>query len=384
MGFLYFDQAASAFPKAPGTAEAVACMLMENAVNIGRGNYELSYALAETVMDIREHILHIFHANPDASVCFTSGATQALNQFLFGLLKNGDHVVTTSIEHNAVMRPLAALEKRGVAVSVVSCEDDGSLNPEKIRSAIRPDTKAVIATHASNVCGTVLPIDEIGRICKERDVYFAVDAAQTAGSYPINMKKMQIDFLSFPGHKGLRGPQGVGGFVIRKQLADALTPLIYGGTGSVSNSEIQPDFLPDKFESGTLPLPAIIGLGAAIHTLDDDAILSIRERELSLTRRFLSGVLAIPGIVPVGITDPESPKERVGVVSLYFKQADNALKAFELERDYGILTRVGLHCAPRAHKTLGTFPQGTIRFSFGPENTEDEVDQALAALKHIS
>lgn len=418
MNNIYLDNAATSFPKAPGVEDAVFSFLKNGAFNVGRGNYEASYSISGTVLETREMLLSLFHAPEDASVCFTSGATQAINQFLFGLLRPGDHIITSSVEHNAVMRPLHVLSEKGVSVTVVSCETDGTLIPEKVEEAILPNTKAVVMTCASNVSGTILPVGEVGQICESRGLFFAVDAAQAAGVIPLDMQALKIDYLAFPGHKGLLGPQGIGGFVVRKGLAESLTPLTFGGTGSLSDSEEQPDFLPDKFESGTLPLPAIMGLHAALLYLtgkkqvpasqsesvsineenpssesdpksiqnpcDPPAIARIRYHEQALTRRFLEGLANIPGIRVAGISDPERGADRVGVVSVEFLNMDNSIAAFALEQEEGIMTRVGLHCAPRAHKTLGTFPQGTVRFAFGMGNTEEEVDRTLSAIKAIS
>ena len=286
------------------------------------------------------------------------------------------------------MRPLHYLAEKGVQVTCVPCASDGSLDPAGVEEAILPNTKAVIMTHASNVCGTILPVAQVGAICREKGIRFAVDAAQTAGLLPIDMRAMGIDFLAVPGHKGLLGPQGVGAFVVSNELAEQMTPLTFGGTGSRSDSEEQPDFLPDRFESGTLPLPAIMGIHASLSYLiggescengDTSAIRRIREKEQALTARFIEGVSAMPHVKVAGIPEADF-RRRVGVVSLDFLHADNAIAAFTLEQEAGIMTRVGLHCAPRAHKTLGTFPQGTVRFSFGGENTEEEIDRALEAI----
>ena len=261
MDRIYFDNAATSFPKARGVGDAVKDLLDCGAFNIGRGGYENAYELSARVLEVRTRLKRLMHAPEDSTVCFTSGVTFALNQFLRGILRPGDHVIVSSVEHNAVMRPLHTLEQNGVAVSVAQCEPDGTLNPARVAECFRDSTRAVVCTHASNVCGTILPVEKIGALCRARNVWFAVDAAQTAGVYPIDMQAMNIDFLAFPGHKGFRGPQGVGGFIVREALARELTPLVEGGTGSRSDSEEQPDFLPDRFESGTLPLPAIIGLG---------------------------------------------------------------------------------------------------------------------------
>ena len=380
---IYFDNASSSFPKARGVGRAVGSMLESGAFNVGRGGYKSAYALSEQVLDTRERLKRLFCAPEDGEVCFTAGATQSINQFLKGTLCPRDHVVISSMEHNAVMRPLEGLRKTGVAVSVAQCATDGTLDPERVRACFQRNTKVVVCVHASNVCGTILPVGTIGKMCRERGIWFAVDAAQTAGTIPIDMQGMCIDFLAFPGHKGLRGPQGVGGFIIRKSLAAQMKPLIEGGTGSRSDSEEQPDFLPDKFESGTLPLPAIIGLRQALIVLEEDGIEESYRREMELTSRFLNGLEQLPQAKVAGISELSRISERLGVVSVDFSPFDNAMLAFELEQECGIMTRVGLHCAPRAHKTLGTFPRGTVRFSFGPENSLQEIDQCLQSIKFI-
>ena len=380
---IYFDNAATSFPKAPGVAEAVSAYLEGGAFNVGRGNYEASYDLSERILDLRENLLALFDAPHDARLCFTGGATAAVNQFLFGLLKPGDHIITSSMEHNAVMRPLHVLQKEGVKVTAVTCDAAGRLDPDAVEEAIRPETKAVILTCASNVCGTILPIGEVGRICRRHDVWFAVDAAQAAGVLPLSMKQLCVNFLAFPGHKGLLGPQGLGGFAVEEELAALLRPLTYGGTGSLSDREEQPDFLPDKFESGTLPLPAIMGLRASVDWLLSRPEGEIRRHEQNLTRRFLLGLKECPGVRVLGIDDPDETEDRVAVVSVDFLNMDNAAAAFMLEDACGVMTRVGLHCAPRAHQTLGTFSSGTVRFSFGWGNTEEEVDRVLESIRAI-
>ncbi len=382
MDTIYFDNAATSFPKAPSVGRAMADLIENGAFNISRGGYERSYELLGQVLDGRERLKRLFSAPKEACVCFTGGVTASVNQFLKGLLVPGDHVIVSSVEHNAVMRPLHTLTLAGVEVSAAKCAPDGTLDPETVRALFQRNTKAVLCTHASNVCGTVLPVGKIGALCRERGVWFAVDAAQTAGVLPIDMAGMCIDFLAFPGHKGLRGPQGVGGFVVLPSLAKVMRPVIEGGTGSRSDSEEQPEFLPDKFESGTLPIPAIIGLRQALLALENgtEAVL---EKEMALTAQFLEGLSGIPSVRVAGISDPAQFSRRLGVVSVDFSPADNAAVAYALEQEAGIMTRVGLHCAPRAHQTLGTFPQGTVRFSFGPENTADEVALCLGAIRMI-
>lgn len=383
MNLIYFDNAATSFPKAQGVGDAISYLISNGAFNVGRGSYEGAYELLSQVLDTRERLKQLFCAPEDSCVCFTAGITMSINQFLKGLLRPGDHIIVSSMEHNAVMRPLQTLKLAGVEVSIAQCADDGTLSPEAVSGLFRKNTKAVLCTHASNVCGTILPIGKIGKICRDAGIWFAVDAAQTAGIYPIDMQRMCIDLLTFAGHKSLRGPQGIGGFVVRQALADQMVPLVEGGTGSRSDSETQPDFLPDKFESGTLPLPAIIGLRQALVQLEREGLQAHYRHEMELTDRFLEGLKKIPAAKVAGITDPKRMKDRLAVVSVDFTPVDNAVLAYELEQYAGIMTRVGLHCAPSAHRTLGTFPQGTVRFSFGPENTMQEVDLCLRSIQNI-
>ncbi|MEG1380847.1 MAG: aminotransferase class V-fold PLP-dependent enzyme, partial [Ruthenibacterium sp.] len=306
--------------------------------------------------------------------------TASLNILLQGLLHAGDHVITTSMEHNAVMRPLAALQKNGVEVTVLPCDAAGTLSPDALLAALRPNTRAMVMTHASNVCGTLLPIAQFGRICREHAVFLMVDTAQTAGVVPLDMQKMHIDALAFTGHKSMLGPQGIGGFLLTDALAAVLQPTVFGGTGSFSDKETMPEMLPDKFEAGTLNLPGIYGLAAALAWIRETGMDAIREKEQALTRQMLCGLAQFHDVFVAGVPDE---KERAAVISIDCIGKDNAEIAYRLEQEYGVLTRCGLHCAPRAHKTLGTFPQGTIRFSLGYWNTSQQVEYALAALHKI-
>lgn len=385
MNRIYLDQAATSFPKGKGVAEAMANYLTEVGTNINRGSYEAAYETAGIVYETREKLCRLFDFGPlpemAKNVVFTANITYALNMLLKGLLKAGDHVLVSSMEHNAVMRPLVQLEKEGrISFDRIPCNEKGELCTEQIEPMIRKNTKALIMTHASNVCGTVLPIEEAGKIAKAYGVYFIVDSAQTAGILPISMKKMQIDALAFTGHKGLLGPQGIGGFLITDELAEKIEPLITGGTGSISDTEETPEFLPDKFEAGTMNLPGIIGLHRALEYLEETGLLAVRQKEEKLTKQFLTGLKEIPGIRIIG---KEDTKGRTAVVSIQSDNVDEAVLAYELDAEYHIMTRVGMHCAPNAHKTLKTFPEGTVRFSFGYRNTEQEIELALRAVREI-
>ena len=348
---IYFDNGSTSFPKAPGVATAMANLIEQGAFNINRGNYEGAYEVAAIVLETRELLADLFHAKSSKQVVFTPGITYSLNFVIKGLLKPGDHVLVTGLEHNAVMRPLCQMEKMGVTYEIVPTDREGMVRASDVEAMIRKETKAVIMLHASNVCGTVVPIGEIGAVCKIYGAYFIVDTAQSAGTLPIDMQKSNIDFLAFTGHKGLLGPQGIGGFLISEELDKELTPLIAGGTGSISDSLEMPTMLPDKYESGTMNLPGIIGLHAALSYLKEVGVERIHDKKMELTAYFLEGLKKFPEIRVVG---RQNLQDRVAVVSLDFENADNAVVAFELESEYGIMTRVGLHCAPVAHKSLGT------------------------------
>lgn len=373
---IYFDNGSTSFPKAPGVAEAVGEFLQNGAFNINRGNYQEAYDLEEKVLETREMLLSLFHAEKHAEVIFTPGITYSLNYFIKGFLKPGSHVLVSGMEHNAVVRPLKQLEEEGIEWEIVAADGKGKVKVADFAGAIKENTRAVIVNHASNVCGTVAPIREIGKICREKGVVFVVDTAQSAGTLDIDFENDFIDFLAFTGHKGLLGPQGIGGFLIRKELAERITPLIAGGTGSISDQLEMPAFLPDRFESGTMNLPGIIGLHAALKYLQEKGIEKIHEKKMELTAYFLNQVKEFSEIRIVGIPENEG---RVAVVSLDFLGRDNGMVAFDLEDMYGIMTRVGLHCAPVAHQMLGTYPQGTVRFAFSTWNIQEEIDACIRA-----
>lgn len=378
---IYLDNASTTFPKPDCVPAAMADFVRHQGININRGAYSAAYDTEELIFETREQLCRLFHFSDCKNVIFTPNVTTSLNLVLKGLAKPGDHVLTSSMEHNAVMRPLWQLAGQGVSFTQIPCNSLGELSTDSLESLVQPESRALILTHASNVCGTLLPLAEIGRLCKRHGLFFLVDAAQTAGVFPLDMEEMQIDALCFTGHKGLLGPQGIGGIILRDELAVQLTPLICGGTGSLSHLPEMPDFLPDRFEAGTLNLPGIAGLHAALSYLEETGMDQIRKKELTLTELFLQETKKIPGIRLLG---KETIAERAPVVSLELRNMDSAKAAFLLDVRYGILTRVGLHCAPCAHKALGTYPAGAIRFSFGHYNTEAEITCAVKALWELS
>lgn len=378
---IYLDNASTTFPKPPEVAEAVFRFMTECGVNINRGTYSPAYDTEEMIFETREMLCQLFNYSDPKNVIFTQNITMSLNFAIKGLLKPGDHVLVSSMEHNAVMRPLTQLEKSGVTFSRIPCSSEGVLDMSVAEKLLRPETAAVIMTHASNVCGTIMPLEEVGHFCKKHNLVFIADTAQTAGVFPVDMEKMNIDILCFTGHKGLLAPQGTGGMIIRDEIVSRIDPLIIGGTGSISHTEEIPEFMPDRFESGTMNLPGIAGLHASLSYLEKHGTDSIRNHELELTEIFLNEIRNTDKIRIAGKKDISG---RTGVVSLQIEGMDSSEVAFRLEEEFGILTRVGLHCAPSAHKTLETYPEGTVRFSFGLFNTEDDVRAAASALAEIA
>lgn len=382
---IYFDHAATTFPKPDTVSETIYHYIKEQGCNINRGCYNQAYQIEEQVYETRKMVCELFHGEDYKNVIFTRNVTESLNVILKGFLKSGDHVIVSSMEHNAVMRPLVQLEKKGISFSRAICEPDGSLKIERLEECLRNNTKAVIMTHASNVCGTILPIEKVGKFCQKNHLKFIVDSAQTAGILEIDMEKMNIDALAFTGHKGLMGPQGIGGFLVTKEMAQQIEPLITGGTGSISDQEETPIFLPDRFEAGTLNIPGILGLSAGLEWLKKTGMDKIRQKEQMLTKQFLTGLKKIDDDrTKIRIVGKEGIEGRTGVVSIQTKTKEIAQVAYELDERYGIMTRVGLHCAPSAHKTLGTYPIGAIRFSFGFWNTLEEVEFAVHALQEMT
>lgn len=377
---VYLDNGSTSFPKAPGVGRAMMEYIEDIGCNVGRGGYHSSYSLAEQILNVREKLCKLFNFDKESNVIFTPNVTYSLNILIDGLLKCGDHVLITSMEHNAVARPIEAAKNRGVEVDIVKCNVEGQIDLSDLESKIRPDTKAVVMQHGSNVCGTLMPVEKVGAVCRKHGIFFIVDAAQTAGVFPLDIERMNMDALAFTGHKGLLGPQGIGGFLIKDNLAHSVTTKIHGGTGSISESIVMPDFLPDKFEPGTLNIPGIIGLSAALNYIEAKGLDSIREIELLLTKTFLAYMNKRSGIKVIGLDGIEG---RCPIVSLDFDNRDNAEIAFRLDNEFGIMTRCGLHCAPMAHRTLNTYPNGTVRFAFGHFNTEEEVEYAIEAIDKI-
>ncbi len=398
---IYLDNAATSYPKPPEVWASMERYMRRVGASPGRGGYASSLDAGRILFAARESTAQLFHVPAAERVIFAPNVTYALNCAIHGLLNHGDHVVTSSMEHNSVMRPLRLAESHGgVQVTVVRCDARGRLDPEDVRRALRRRTRMIVMTHASNVSGTVMPIAEVAAIAREAQVLMVVDAAQTAGAVPIDLSALGVDVLAFTGHKGLYGPQGVGGMALSLRAADEMLPLAQGGTGSRSDEETQPELLPDKFEPGTPNTPGIAGLAAGIGFVLENGIARIGMHGLRLADEFAKAARNIPGVRVFGPWESESKPEadavtesaqayapnRVATVSVGFTSTppDPARAAYYLDQDFGIMVRSGLHCAPAAHKTLGTFPVGTLRFSFGWFNTIDDARDAARALAHIA
>jgi len=370
---IYFDNAATTFPKPEIVYKEMDAWLRQSGVNPSRGNYKSAISATDKVFETRGKLATLFNIANPLQIIFTSNGTEALNLALKGILKPGDHVITTSMEHNSMIRPIIKLAEIGVEYTIVPADQLGIVHPEKVKEAIRPNTKLIAMIHASNVTGTIQPVIEIGRLAKTHDLLFLVDAAQTAGGYPIDVEEMNIDLLAAPGHKGLLGPQGTGILYIKEGIS--LQPLKEGGTGNQSESLQQPVSMPERYESGTLNTSGIVGLGAAVGFILEQGVEQILAHKKQLMTYFLEG-LAPLSINVIG-------QSNLGVISLQLPDIDAADASYLLDEAFSIATRSGLHCAPLAHQTLETQQAGTVRFSFGYFNTTDELDVALDALQKI-
>lgn len=375
---IYFDNAASSMPKPPEVAEAI-CQALQSMGNAGRGAHAASLESARTIYDTRALLSDFFGLGDPSGVAFCSNSTEALNTAIKGLFVPGDHVITTVLEHNSVLRPLYELEEKGLELSFVPADKKGVPDYEAFEKLIRKNTKAIICTHASNLTGNLLDIERIGRICKEHGLLFLLDASQTAGVMDIDMQKMQIDVLCFTGHKSLLGPQGTGGLCVRKGIQ--IRPLKSGGSGILTYSKKHPDQMPTALEAGTLNGHGIAGLHAAVEFLQRTGLEQIRQKEKSLLQRFYEGIKDLPDIKIYG---DFSSFDRCAILALNIGDYDSSEVADELAQDYGICTRPGAHCAPLMHESLGTVSQGAVRFSFSYFNTEEEIDAAIKALQEMT
>lgn len=375
---VYLDNAATSFPKPEAVHEAVVAAMREIGASPGRGGYGQALAASRLLMTVRESLAALINAPDSSRLIFTHNATAALNQAVSGVLSPGDHVVTSAMEHNSLLRPLRMLEKCGVTISMVSADSQGLLDPETIRQAIRPETRMIALSHVSNVTGGIQPVAAIAALAKAAGCLLLLDAAQSLGVIPLDMQEIGVDLLAAPGHKGLMGPQGTGFLAVAPGVA--IRPLLSGGTGSSSDQDLQPDDFPEGFEAGTHNLPGIAGLGAAVDFVEKTGVLRIGSHEHDLAEYLREKLAQLPGVRLYG---PVDPLRRTGVLSLTVEGMDPSGLAFILDKNHGIAVRSGLHCAPHAHRTIGTWPAGTLRISPGWFSTMQEMDYLYEALTVI-
>jgi cysteine desulfurase / selenocysteine lyase len=379
---IYLDNAATSWPKPVEVGQAMLKFLDETGANPGRSGHRLSVEAARIVYGTREAVAEVFNAPDPLRVAFTANATEAINLALQGFLHPGDHVIISSIEHNAMMRPLRVLEKQGVELSIVPCTSNGQLLPEQVKVAFKENTILVAMAHGSNVTGTLLPVRQVGEIAHQRGALLLSDVAQTGGACPVDMQKDQIDLLAFTGHKSLYGPTGTGGLIFGTNVdTDRVAPLIYGGTGSRSEREEQPEFLPDKYESGTANAVGLAGLNAAVRWLSQRGVKELREEEMHLYNKLLEGLANIPGVTTYGCNDAS---KSTALISFNINGLEPSHVGLRLDEEFGVFARVGLHCAPAAHKTMDTYPGGTVRFSLGAFTTPAQIEKALLAVSKIA
>jgi len=376
---IYFDNAATTFPKPNEVYDSIMEAMKTYGANPGRSGHKLALQMGRQVYKTRELLAELFNVSNPMNIIFTSNCTDSLNIVIKGFVREGDHVITTSMEHNSVLRPLHALKNKGVEVTIIKADSMGRINPEDIKKEIKENTKLIVTTHISNLTGTIIPVEAIGKIARDNGIYYLVDAAQSAGVYDIDVEKMNIDFLAFPGHKGLLGPQGTGGLYIREGIE--VEEIKQGGTGSSSHILDQPHICPDRYESGTLNGPGIVGLGAGVSYIKKIGIENIRKHEEELTRHFMEEVLKIDKVKVYG---PLDISEHAPVVAINIGDVDSSEISYILDEKYNIAVRPGLHCAPLAHKTIGTFEQGVVRFSFGLFNTHEDIEKSVKAIREIS
>ncbi|MDB8790795.1 MULTISPECIES: aminotransferase class V-fold PLP-dependent enzyme [unclassified Romboutsia] len=376
---IYLDNAATTYPKPEQVYDSIMDCMKNYCANPGRAGHKMAMRAAREIYDARENIAKLFNIDNPMNIIFTNNATDSLNLAIKGVVKEGDHIITTSMEHNSVIRPIKSLEARGISNTIVNCDKEGFLDVNDIKNAIKPNTKLIVTTHASNVVGTLVDIKAVGEIAKENNILYLVDASQTAGVYSIDVKDMNVDMIAAPGHKCLLGPQGTGILYIREGLSVDI--LKEGGTGSKSEDLFQPEIVPDRYESGTHNTPGIAGLNEGVKFILEKGIDDIRLHEEELCQYMLDKLEEIPNIKIYGTKDS---KKRAAVIAINIGDMDSGEITFILDSEYDIATRSGIHCAPLAHKTLGTLEQGAVRFSLGYFNTKEEIDKAVEALKEIS
>ncbi|MGQ9625669.1 MAG: aminotransferase class V-fold PLP-dependent enzyme [Anaerolineae bacterium] len=379
---IYLDNGATSWPKPEQVYTTMDEFLRTKGANPGRGAHKMALAAAEVIYETRREIAKLFNVPDPKRVIFGSNATDGLNLALKGFLRSGDHVITSTMEHNSVTRPLRALQDQGISLTKVRADREGWVDPAEVEKAITPETRLIVIAHVSNVTGTIQEAKAIGRIARERGLFFLLDAAQSAGVLPIDMEADYIDFLAFPGHKGLFGPPGTGGLCLGERIStEALAPERYGGTGGNSEEDVHPSFLPNRYEAGTLNAVGIAGLGAGVDFVLETGVENIRAHEQALTERLIAGLKSIPG---VKLYVPAEPEKRAAVVSFNIEGWEPGDVGAALDQSFDIACRTGLHCAPDAARTIGTFPQGTVRFCPGYFNNFEEIEQAIDAVRKLA
>lgn len=376
---IYCDNGATSWPKPPQMLEQMTHFVNDIGGSPGRSGHTASVEAERIAFGVRESLAEMFNIKDPQQIAFTKNITESLNYVIQTQLKPGDHVITSSMEHNSVMRPLRMLEDKGLELTVVQCDSEGFLDAAKVKEAIKPNTKMIVVNHASNVVGTIQDVEAVGKVAHEAGVLFTVDAAQSAGLIPIDVEKMHIDFLCVTGHKGLLGPTGTG--AVYANPAIKVTPLMLGGTGSNSEFEKQPEVMPDVWESGTMNIIGVAGLSGSLAFLKEVGVANVHKREVMLTQRFIDGIKDVPCVILYG---PHDASKKTAVTSINIEGAVCSEVGKVLDQAFGIMTRTGLHCSPAAHKTIGSFPQGTVRFGFSYFTTEEEVDEVIEAVKQIA
>ncbi len=381
MNNIYLDNASTTFPKPKNVTDAIYTFLTTIGGNPGRSNHENGMQSNRLLLEARETIASFFNFNKIENVIFTNNITTSLNILINGCAKNGDHIITSSMEHNSVLRPLINLKENGIIdLDIINADRFGFINVDDFKKAIKENTKYIILTQASNVTGSIQPIKEIGALCKDNNIHFILDTAQGAGVLNLDFKELNLSALAFTGHKSLFGPQGIGGFILSDELNEICNPYILGGTGSLSHSLIQPDFLPDKFESGTLNMPGIIGLMEGLKFIQSEGLNTIYEKNKSLRDLLVSELKNIDDIL---LYEDISNPNYTSCISFNSKKMDTAELSFILDSDFGIKNRSGLHCAPLAHKTIGSFPTGTVRLSLSYFNTKEDIEYTIDSINKI-
>lgn len=377
---IYLDNAATTVDKPQCVTDAVV-QAMCHMGNAGRGAHDASLDASRIIFETRMKLAELFHADGPEQVAFTANSTEALNMAIQGIFNPKDHVITTQLEHNSVLRPLYHMEEQGVELTILEADTDGNISYGELEAAVRENTRAVVCTHASNLTGNMIDLERVGQICRRRGILLIVDASQSAGVYPVDMQAMNIDVLCFTGHKGLMGPQGTGGICVRKGLS--IRPLLMGGSGVHSYQKSHPSEMPTALEAGTLNGHGIAGLHAALSYLEEMGMEQLRRQEMELMWLFYDGVASLPGVTVYGDFSDRT-MNRAPIVTLNIGSYDSGEVSDELYVRYGISTRAGAHCAPLMHQALKTVEQGAVRFSFSHRNTKAEVLEAVRAVQELA